>query len=122
MPFPSLAAVDERSVTFVNRFSLHGSPEEFERAFAETSAFMGSQPGFLFHALLRHEGKEDQYVNIALWRDAASLRAAVGNRDFQPHASALRALSTSEPNIYLPRQVRAGHEFTLLSNALENDR
>jgi heme-degrading monooxygenase HmoA len=89
-------------VTFVNRFTLHAAPEEFEQVFAETSEFMGRQPGFLKHTLLRHVEKDDSYVNIAYWRDVESFRRAVAHPDFKPHAAALRKLSTSEPNLYTP--------------------
>ncbi|MBP2702959.1 antibiotic biosynthesis monooxygenase [Microbispora sp. RL4-1S] len=101
------------AVTFVNRFLLHGSAEEFERVFAATSEFMGRRPGFLWHLLLRpmDTGMDTatgrHYVNIAAWRDEASFRAAVGHPEFAPHAGALRALSTSEPALYETRQSRA---------------
>ncbi|WP_344979354.1 antibiotic biosynthesis monooxygenase family protein [Streptosporangium fragile] len=88
----------------MNRFTVHASPEEFERVFAETSEFMAQQDGFLRHTLLRHTDDERSYVNIAQWRDAGAFRRAVAAPDFQPHAAALRALSTSEPNLYTPRR------------------
>ncbi|GAA2898784.1 hypothetical protein GCM10010517_64090 [Streptosporangium fragile] len=96
--------VRDDTVTFVNRFTVHASPEEFERVFAETSEFMAQQDGFLRHTLLRHTDDERSYVNIAQWRDAGAFRRAVAAPDFQPHAAALRALSTSEPNLYTPRR------------------
>ncbi|MGH3982304.1 MAG: antibiotic biosynthesis monooxygenase family protein [Pseudonocardiaceae bacterium] len=117
MPVPPCAAAGEGAVTFVNRFSLYCSPDEFEQAFAATSAFMGRQPGFLGHTLLcrADEGNERQYLNIAWWRDTASFRAAIGHPDFRPHAAALRALSTSEPNLYLTRQLRIAPELAAWS-------
>ncbi|MGH3939779.1 MAG: antibiotic biosynthesis monooxygenase family protein [Pseudonocardiaceae bacterium] len=96
-----------RAVTFINRFTLHASPEEFERVFAETSEFMADRPGFLNHTLLRHVDHENSYLNIARWRDLESFRGAVAHPDFQPHAAALRALSTSEPNLYTQRGTRS---------------
>lgn len=95
------------AVTFVNQFTLRASPEEFERVFAETSEFMAGQPGFLNHTLLRHVNCEDSYLNIARWRDLESFRRALAHPDFQPHAAALRALSTSEPNLYTQRRTRS---------------
>jgi monooxygenase len=91
-------------VIFVNRFTVHAAPEEFERTFAETSAFMARQDGFLGHSLVRHTEDQHRYVNIAQWRDAESLRNATTDPGFAAHAAALRALSTSEPNLYAPRQ------------------
>ncbi|MEU7004671.1 antibiotic biosynthesis monooxygenase family protein [Nonomuraea sp. NPDC046570] len=96
-------AAEGRVVTLVNKFTLHASPEDFERVFAETSAFMAAQPGFLNHTLLRHMDQKDSYVNIALWRDMEAFRKAVAHPEFRQHAAALRALSTSEPNLYTQR-------------------
>jgi deoxynogalonate / 12-deoxyaklanonic acid monooxygenase len=87
-------------VTFINRFTVHAAPEEFERTFAETSAFMATQDGYLGNTLLRHETDERSYVNIAIWRDADHFRQALEQPGFTPHARALRALSSSEPNLY----------------------
>ncbi|MFP3961857.1 antibiotic biosynthesis monooxygenase family protein [Actinomadura fulvescens] len=86
----------------MNRFTVHASPAEFERAFVETAEFMARQDGFIEHTLLRHVDDEHRYVNIARWRDEAAFRAAVAAPGFGPHAAALRALSTSEPNLYTP--------------------
>ncbi|MFF0885087.1 antibiotic biosynthesis monooxygenase family protein [Streptomyces sp. NPDC003456] len=89
-------------VTFINRFTVTGPPDEFERLFEETSAFFRDRPGFLRHRLVRHTEQPGSYVNIAEWADAESFRAAVTHPDFAPHAAALRALSTSVPHLYAP--------------------
>ncbi|WP_051865078.1 antibiotic biosynthesis monooxygenase [Streptomyces griseus] len=91
-------------ITFVNRFTLHAAPEEFERIFAETSAFMARRPGFVRNTLLRHVNDETIYINIAHWQSADALRQAIAHPSFQPHAAALRAISTSDPHSYTPRQ------------------
>jgi deoxynogalonate / 12-deoxyaklanonic acid monooxygenase len=93
-------------ITFVNTFQVHGSPDEFERVFAETSQFLATQPGFLRYTLSRHvdEDKGDRYVNVALWQNVESLRRAVAHPDFRPHADRIRARSTSVANLYTPRQ------------------
>jgi monooxygenase len=94
------------TVTFVNRFTVSVAPAEFERVFAETSRFMAHQDGYLGNTLLRHMDREHSYVNIARWRDAGCFRKAVAHPAFAPHAAALRAISTSEPNLYT-----AAHTF-----------
>ncbi|MCE7081094.1 antibiotic biosynthesis monooxygenase [Streptomyces sp. ST2-7A] len=104
MPSDEVNAAECNTITFVNRFTVHGSPEEFERAFADTSAFMVRQPGFLEHTLVRRLGREDQYINIASWTDEESFRAALRQDGFAPHAAALRALSRSENALYRTRQ------------------
>lgn len=102
MPNDGLPAWGSGGVTFVNKFTVHAAPEEFERVFAETSAFMAEQDGFITHTLMRHVEEPGSYVNVAQWRDADSFRWAVGVPRFRPHAEALRKLSTSEPNLYVP--------------------
>ncbi|WP_323183575.1 SDR family oxidoreductase [Streptomyces virginiae] len=94
-------------VTFVNTFTLSASPAEFEAAFARTSQYMARQPGFIEHTLVRHMKDPGRYVNIARWRDAGSLQRAVARPEFLEHAAALRALASSDPQLYTPlRTVR----------------
>lgn len=91
-------------VVLVNRFTVYGSPEEFEKAFAETSAYFREQDGFVGYTLLGHTVNPGGYVNIAHWRDEASLRRALSRPEFGRHQAALRELSTSEPELYTCRQ------------------
>ncbi|MCY7344521.1 MAG: antibiotic biosynthesis monooxygenase [Pseudonocardia sp.] len=91
------------AVTLINRFTVHGDPVEFERAFAATSAFLTGQPGFVEHTLLRHGRDGVSYVNVARWTSAGALRAATGHPDFTEHAQALRALATTDPQLFNPR-------------------
>jgi len=93
-------AAGPEPVTLVNSFTVRGEAEEFERVFAETSAFFTEQPGFVDHVLLRQTDAPGSYVNLARWRDQAALRAAVSRPEFAPHAAALRALSTSVPKVF----------------------
>ncbi|MEW1545003.1 antibiotic biosynthesis monooxygenase family protein [Streptomyces tsukubensis] len=95
-------------VTFVNRFTVHASAEEFEKAFAETGRYLADRDGFLRYTLHRHAEDPTRWVNIAHWRDAAAFRAAVGSPSFAPHAAAVRRLGTSEPGLYIPRQYVSG--------------
>lgn len=96
--------VETSAITFVNRFAVHAPPEEFERVFAETSAFMMRRPGFLEHTLVQRIDRADAYLNIARWADQESFHNALRHEDFRPHATALRALSTSAHNLYRTRQ------------------
>lgn len=107
MPSEEIEVATDGSITFVNRFTVTAPAQEFERAFAETSTFMAEQDGFVRHTLLRHVAEPGRYVNIAVWRDEASLRRAVAHPLFQPHAAALRVLSSSEPGVYQPAQSRS---------------
>lgn len=86
--------------TFINRFEVHGPASEFELAFDETSAFFAAQPGFLRHRLLRQADDPGRYVNIAEWDSREDFQRAVAQPAFAPHAKALRALASSDPNLY----------------------
>ncbi|MGO1057032.1 antibiotic biosynthesis monooxygenase family protein [Crossiella sp. CA198] len=90
-------------VTFVNRFTAKGDPEEFERAFAQVAKFMADQPGIKGYTLSRHSEDPQQYVNIALWEDAGALRAAVSHPEFGSHVGALRQLAVSTSDLYQDR-------------------
>jgi monooxygenase len=95
------------AVTFINRFTVHAPPEVFERVFADTAQFMADQPGCLGFSLMRHIDRADSYVNIAHWVDAASLRRAVAQPAFRPHAAALQQISRSDSDLFLPCQTVA---------------
>lgn len=97
-------STDSGPITFVNQFTVHGSPEEFERAFADTATFLTEQPGLLEYTLLRQQGRQDAYINIARWRSLAALKEAAKQPAFEAHATALRALATSQPTVYSPRR------------------
>ncbi|MER5466727.1 MULTISPECIES: antibiotic biosynthesis monooxygenase family protein [unclassified Streptomyces] len=89
-------------ITFINRFEVTGPADEFEKAFDATSAFFSAQPGFIAHRLLQHIQEPGRYVNVADWQDEESFRAALARPEFAAHRTALRALSSSDPNLYTP--------------------
>ncbi|EGX57269.1 Antibiotic biosynthesis monooxygenase [Streptomyces zinciresistens K42] len=90
-------------VTFVNRFTVSGSPQEFEDAFARIAAFMTEQPGIIGYTLSQDVKDPQRYVNIARWEQANALRAAVAHPDFQSHVKELRQLAQSESELYTER-------------------
>ncbi|MET9096666.1 antibiotic biosynthesis monooxygenase family protein [Streptomyces cyaneofuscatus] len=95
----------DRTVVFVNRFTVHGPKELFENAFSESAAFLRERPGLIQYTLLRHAERPDSYINIARWSDEASFRSAIGHPGFPAHARALRELCTTEPGLYTEREV-----------------
>lgn len=89
-------------LVFINRFSVHGNAEDFERAFQASSEFMCRQPGFLRHRLVRSSRLPERYVNIAEWENAASFQRATEHPDFASHVRELRELASSEPHLCVP--------------------
>ncbi|MFI2346159.1 antibiotic biosynthesis monooxygenase family protein [Streptomyces sp. NPDC019443] len=92
------------NVTFVNRFTVAGEPDDFEKVFARIAEFMTAQPGILGYTLSRHVDDPKRYVNIARWENVQALRAAVAEPDFQEHVRELRQLAESESELYVERQ------------------
>ncbi|GGV71620.1 MULTISPECIES: antibiotic biosynthesis monooxygenase family protein [Streptomyces] len=91
------------SVTFVNRFTVSGDPDAFEKAFARVAEFMTVQPGILGYTLSRDVDDPQRYVNIARWENAPALRAAVTRPGFREHVEELRQLAESSSELYVER-------------------
>jgi long-chain acyl-CoA synthetase len=83
----------------VNKFTVAGSPEEFERTWKESSEFMRHQPGFIRARLVRSVTDGQVYINIAEWADAESHQRVVGSSNFQAHIAALAGLAKPEPTM-----------------------
>jgi monooxygenase len=81
---------------FVNLFRIHGDPDRFEKAFADSSEFMTKKDGYRRHRLVKVTEGEPRYLNIAEWADEDALRTAVADPRFEPHVRALREHAMSE--------------------------
>lgn len=84
-------------VTLVNKFTVHGDPQEFERVWKESSEFMRRQPGFVNFHLVRSLSDPSVYINIAKWADAKSHQQVMAGQEFRSHIGALAALAKPEP-------------------------
>lgn len=92
----------ETMTVLINRFEVHGSLEEFEKVLGATAGYFRHQPGFLRFRLVRSMEHQNQYVNIAEWENADSLRTALSRPEFAPYSAALRAVATSSPAMHEP--------------------
>ncbi|MEA2589573.1 MAG: long-chain acyl-CoA synthetase [Actinomycetota bacterium] len=88
-------------VTLINSFKVHGSGEDFERVFKESTELMCRQPGFIHFRLVHSLRRPDVYVNIAQWEDAASHMRVVQSEEFQTHIRDLAAVAEASPDLYL---------------------
>jgi heme-degrading monooxygenase HmoA len=100
------------TITFVNRFTVNGASEDFERAFNETADFIRRQPGLLRYTLSRDVRDSSQYINVAHWDTAESLKVVLAHPDFASHAATLRSLATSEGTLYDDRIAYEGQAAT----------
>jgi long-chain acyl-CoA synthetase len=90
-------------VTFITRFTLRGDDSaEFERLFAEHSAFMAAQPGFIDFRMVRSASNPKAYVNVARWRDPGAHKAVVSSEEFRSHVKAMGPLVEVEADLYFP--------------------
>ena len=86
-------------VTMVNKFTVSGNPEEFEKVWLESAEFMRSQPGFVGFRFFRSVMDPLVYVNIAEWASVEDHQRVLQGPDFQDHIRALAALATPEPHL-----------------------
>ena len=91
------------TITFVNRFTVQGTPQDFERAFRGTAEFLRRQPGLVGWTLSQQVDAPGSYVNVAVWESEQAFRAAVSHPDFRQHAAAVRRLASSESALYTER-------------------
>lgn len=89
-------------VILINRFTVTGDAEEFERVFEASSEFMVNQPGFQSHQLVRSLRNPTSYVNIALWESPQAHQAVVRSSGFAEHIAQLAKVATAEPDLYQP--------------------
>ncbi|HEV7760280.1 MAG TPA: AMP-binding protein [Acidimicrobiales bacterium] len=86
-------------VTMVNKFTVFGDPDEFERVWMSSADFMRTQPGFRNFRLMRSVMDPLVYVNIAEWESAEDHQRVLQGPDFLAHIKDLAALATPEPNL-----------------------
>ncbi|GAA5608990.1 antibiotic biosynthesis monooxygenase [Streptomyces platensis] len=86
--------------TFINRFTVEGGTEEFERRLADITAHMSQQPGFRSHRLY-HSGKDPKvYVEVAEWEHAADHQRAARTEEFLVAVRQVQKLASADPAPY----------------------
>ncbi|HEX4725575.1 MAG TPA: antibiotic biosynthesis monooxygenase family protein [Pseudonocardiaceae bacterium] len=83
----------------VNKFTVVGNPDEFERIWQASSEFMRHQPGFVSFRLVRSVREPQVYFNIAEWADVAAHEWVVRSPAFQEHISELAKVAKPEPSM-----------------------
>ncbi|MFI7499851.1 antibiotic biosynthesis monooxygenase family protein [Streptomyces sp. NPDC049687] len=87
-------------VTLINKFTVKGDFDAFERIWAQSAEFMRSQKGFIGFKLHRSLSRPDIYVNVALWESQADHQRVLASREFGEHIKELAALSVPDPDLY----------------------
>ncbi|MET8773070.1 antibiotic biosynthesis monooxygenase family protein [Streptomyces sp. NPDC004658] len=87
-------------VTLINKFTVKGNFDEFERIWAQSAEFMRSQPGFIGFKLHRSLSRPDVYVNVALWQTQADHQRVLASAEFGEHISQLANVAVPDPDLY----------------------
>ncbi|MDH6132397.1 quinol monooxygenase YgiN [Kitasatospora sp. MAA4] len=89
-------------VIFVNKLTLIGSAEEFEKRYEKVAEFMETQVGLIRYALTRSPKDPSVYFNIAEWEDEETFRTALKDPEFRVRLDALTGLIKGEPHLTEP--------------------
>ncbi|HEY8533038.1 MAG TPA: antibiotic biosynthesis monooxygenase family protein [Micromonospora sp.] len=87
--------------TVINRLTVTGDTEEFERILGKITEYMSAQPGFLGHTLYRSQRNPKVYVEIAHWASAEQHRAAMQGEGFRSQVKLLGAHAIPEPDVFV---------------------
>lgn len=92
----------------INRFTVSGDVEEFERLLREVNKHMSAQPGFHFHRLYRSEREPNVYVETSEWESPELHKAAMSQDGFWGPVKQIGQLATVEPGAFeVVRESRA---------------
>lgn len=86
-------------VTLINKFTVSGNAEDFERLWKASSEFMLDQPGFISFRLVRSLADRSVYFNVAEWADAESHIRVMRGPGFQTHLAELATVARAEPSL-----------------------
>lgn len=96
MPRPTKGRDLSRPVTVVNRFTVKGEAEKFEREFLEHAEFLRHQPGFDRYATVRLVNQPECYVHLGYWRNLEAFVDVVHHETFLAHAQRLGSMVETE--------------------------
>ncbi|WP_067794005.1 antibiotic biosynthesis monooxygenase family protein [Actinomadura formosensis] len=87
-------------ITLINKVTVVGDRDAFERAQKEIEEFMHAQPGARRFQLLQSPDRPDEFVEVAEWESRELHLKAVRNPEFLERAKALRAHAEFEREAY----------------------
>jgi heme-degrading monooxygenase HmoA len=99
--FDQLGSDAPGEIVLINVFGV--APEDADKlleVWTEDARFMSAQPGYVTAQLHRGIGDSTTFVNVAVWRSVANLRAAVTSPEFQTHLQAYPESTTASPHVF----------------------
>ncbi|MYW97965.1 antibiotic biosynthesis monooxygenase [Amycolatopsis rubida] len=92
----------------VNRYTVSGDAEEFDRLLREVNRHMSAQPGFHVYRLYRSESEPKVYLETSQWETAEQHRAAMTQDGFWGPVKKIGEIAAVEPGSFqLVRENRA---------------
>jgi len=86
-------------VIFLNKLTLLGSAEQFERHFRPVADFMLAQPGIVRFVLARSQKDASVYFMVAEWTDAGSFEQATQQVEFRSRYAELKPFIKGDPHL-----------------------
>ncbi|GLW74454.1 hypothetical protein Kpho02_67520 [Kitasatospora phosalacinea] len=87
-------------VTVINKLTVIGEADEFERSISAITDFMKQQPGFVSHQLYRSRNNPEVYVETAQWTAPELHRAAMTADAFRKLVVGLGKVAKAEPDVF----------------------
>lgn len=92
----------------VNRYTVSGDAEEFDRLLLEVNQHMSAQAGFRVYRLYRSESEPEVYLETSQWETVEQHRAAMAQDGFWGPVKKIGKIATVEPGSFqLVRENRA---------------
>lgn len=89
------------AVILVNRFHVHnGDVREFTRLWTEISKYMERQDGFASTRFSSSLREPQNFINVAVWDDAAAFKRAIEAEEFRKLSKPLAQLASAAPELY----------------------
>lgn len=96
-----LASDEEGPLSLINVFTVdEADVDQLLKAWAIDSAHFKAQPGFISAQLHRGIAGSTTFVNVAVWENLASFRAAHGKKEFKEALAHYPDSATASPHLF----------------------
>ncbi|WP_116199115.1 antibiotic biosynthesis monooxygenase family protein [Amycolatopsis circi] len=87
-------------IVLVNKMTVLGSAETYERLYERAGRYMEEQPGLIRYQLARSQKQPDVYFNVAEWETAEAFEQAARGERFAELLADLTGLVESDQDVY----------------------
>ncbi|WP_406631996.1 antibiotic biosynthesis monooxygenase family protein [Amycolatopsis sp. WGS_07] len=87
-------------IVLVNKMTVTGSPETYEKLYERAGRYMEEQPGLIRYQLSRSQKESDVYFNVAEWESAEAFEQAARGERFAELLADLSGLVESDQDLY----------------------